>query len=80
MRDADCLVFVEVRYRSSNRFANARDSVNTRKQGRIAMAATAFLGANPEFADFPVRFDVIALDGADGDNCLIEWLRDAFRL
>ena len=80
MRDAGCLVFVEVRFRSPNRFATARDSVGTRKQARITTAATAFLAGHPEFADLPVRFDVVALDGADRDNWRIEWIRDAFRL
>lgn len=80
MRDAECLVFVEVRFRSPNRFATARDSVDTRKQARITTAATAFLAGHPEFADTPARFDVVALDGADRDNWRIEWIRDAFRL
>lgn len=80
MLDGDCLVIIEVRYRSASRFGNATESVDARKQARMAMAAESFLARRREFADCPVRFDVVALDGAPGDNPSLEWLRDAFRL
>ena len=67
------LVFVEVRARSSRRFAHAAASVDARKRARLVHAAQHFLatwsGALPA-----CRFDVVAFD-ADR----IHWLADAFR-
>lgn len=79
MLEGDCVVIVEVRYRSASRFSNAINSVGARKQARIALAAESFLARHREFADRPVRFDVVALDGSPGDNQSLEWVRDAFR-
>jgi len=79
MRDGHCLVFVEVRYRKANRFADATMSVDERKQRKLQRTANAYLGQNSECADLPVRFDVIALDRTGGDNATIRWTTDAFR-
>jgi putative endonuclease len=72
MRDGDCLVFVEVRYRRSARFGSAAESVTRGKQQRIALAASHYLQRNRCAA--PCRFDVVAITG-DG---ACEWLKDAF--
>ena len=80
MRDAACLVFVEVRYRSANRFSSAAHSVDSRKQGKIARTASMFLAKHPQYGDCPVRFDVVAFDGADTAQGRIQWIRDAFRV
>ena len=79
MRDERCLVFVEVRYRNANRFADATVSVDARKQRRIMRTASAYLGRHPHMADLPVRFDVVALDRPEGNNATIRWTKDAFR-
>jgi len=79
LRDQDCLVFVEVRYRSSNRFASAAHSVDERKQAKISRAAAMFLGMHPGLSDCRVRFDVIAFDRPESDPCELQWIRDAFR-
>lgn len=74
MRDAETLVLVEVRKRSNPNFGTAAESIGTRKQKRIVLAAQMYLAAHPEYARSPVRFDVVALDAADR----IEWLQAAF--
>ena len=79
MRDGRCLVFVEVRYRNANRFADATRSVDTRKQRRLLRAASAYLGRHPQFADASVRFDIVALDRAESNNVTVRWTKDAFR-
>ena len=79
MRDGRCLVFVEVRYRTANRFANATMSVDLRKQRKLLCTANAYLGRHPQVADLPVRFDIVALDRAEGNNATISWTKDAFR-
>ena len=75
MRDADVLVFVEVRYRKSAGFGSAVESVDRRKQQKLLLAARHYLrqwsGAEPV-----CRFDVVAISGAGGSA--IEWSEDAF--
>ncbi len=79
MLDRDCLVFVEVRYRRSSRFATAAASVDGMKQRKLIRAAAAFLAGNPQYCDKPVRFDVVAIDAVPDNNCRLQWLQDAFR-
>lgn len=78
MKDGDCLVFAEVRFRSNNRFASAAVSVDPFKQRKIIRTAAVFLGRHPQYSDFAVRFDVIGLDQS-GDQTSLQWIRDAFR-
>lgn len=79
MREADTLVFVEVRYRNTRGFGGGAASVDARKQQKIARAAQGFLLAHPHWRDAPCRFDVIEADGLDSAPTL-HWIRDAFRL
>jgi putative endonuclease len=79
MRDEDCLVFVEVRYRKSSRFATACESVDRRKQRKITAAAALFLGWHSRYRQYSMRFDVVALDGPSPDQIKLQWVRDAFR-
>lgn len=79
MRDGDCMVFVEVRYRGRKRLARASLTVDTRKQKKLIRTAALFLSARPQFADCPVRFDVVAIDADADGGASIEWIRDAFR-
>lgn len=78
MRDADVLVFVEVRHRSAGRFGGGAESVTRTKRRRLVQAAQLFLGAHPRLADLPCRFDVVEAEG-DPAAPRLNWLRDAFR-
>ncbi|ATE73302.1 putative endonuclease [Lysobacter capsici AZ78] len=78
MRDGATVVFVEVRYRRSDRFGGGAASVDLRKRRKLVLAAQAFLLAHPGYADSPCRFDVIEADG-DPAQPGLNWLRDAFR-
>jgi putative endonuclease len=77
MRDADGVVFVEVRYRRSLRFGGAVASVTRKKQARLIRAAQCFLVAHPVHARRPCRFDVVGFHG-DGGSDEMQWLRGAF--
>lgn len=79
MREADTLVFVEVRYRQNTRFGGGLASVTTTKQRRIARAASAWLATHPRESQRPCRFDVIAISGRETAPEL-EWIRNAFTL
>ncbi len=72
MRDGGTLVFVEVRYRASNRFGGAAASVDRHKQARLVAAAGYYLSRHP--TDLPCRFDVVAIGARDR----VQWIRHAF--
>jgi putative endonuclease len=72
MRDADTLVFVEVRYRRSRYYGTAAESVDAYKQRRLTAAAGHYLQGHP--SPLPCRFDVVAIESGDA----IDWIRDAF--
>lgn len=74
MRDGGVLVFVEVRYRRSSRFGRPEETVDPRKQRRLAAAAGHYLQENPTV--LPCRFDVVAMSDPDR----IEWIKNAFDL
>ncbi len=79
MRDGNCIVFAEVRYRSGKRLTRARLSVDDRKQRKLIRTAALFLSRRPRLADRTVRFDVVAIDVDARHGATIEWVRDAFR-
>jgi len=75
MRDGECWVFVEVRYRAASGFGRAVDTIDRRKQSRIVACAEYFL--QQQSGDAPARFDVICIDRCKG-AIDIDWIRDAF--
>ena len=79
MQDNRCIVFVEVRYRSSTGFVTPALTVDYRKQRKIAQTAAIYLASNTRLGDRPVRFDVVAVKGAAEGPDGIQWIKDAFR-
>jgi len=65
------LVFVEVKTRSSHKFAYPEDSVTRRKQTYMLSAAEEYFQAHPESGE-SWQFDVIAVEGRPGGNPQIE--------
>ncbi|WP_207062657.1 YraN family protein [Motiliproteus sp. SC1-56] len=72
------LVFVEVRFRSNSRYDNAAESVDYRKQQRLALTAQRFLQDRPDLQDTPCRFDVLACHPEAG-KVQTHWIIDAFQ-
>lgn len=77
MMHGDCLVFVEVRYRASSRFASPGPTVDARKQQKILRTAAMFIARRPQFANRTMRFDVVGITGKTSHT--VRWIRDAFR-
>ena len=77
MREADTIVFVEVRYRRSATHGDAATSVTAVKRERLILAAQHWLSAHPEHAQRTCRFDVISYDGP-ATAARETWLRNAF--
>ena len=73
----DCLVFVEVRFRTSAHYASPELTIDARKQRKIIRTAAVFLARTKRFASHTVRFDIVAITGDSADG--IHWIRDAFR-
>jgi putative endonuclease len=72
MTDKQTLVIVEVRYRKTDKYGSAVESVTRSKQSRIIAATHIYLSTRK--TDSPIRFDVIAISG----NGQIEWIKNAF--
>ena len=73
------LVFVEVKLRKSDKFAQAREFVDFRKQNRIRTTAALYLEQNP--THLQPRFDVIEIyapEGLETRKPTIHHLEDAF--
>lgn len=55
------IIFVEVKYRVSNKFGHVLEMVNTAKMRKIRLTASHFLLQHPSFAKLACRFDVIGI-------------------
>lgn len=78
MTDGDLLIIVEVRQRKRGARVSAVESVTPAKQQRLCRATEFLLRRFPKLTQLPIRFDVIAIDGAT-DTGTLRWIRDAFR-
>ena len=65
MRQADLLVFVEVKTRSNDTFGFPEDSVTPLKQEHLLLAAEQYLDDHPELPE-NWRVDVVAILGKPG--------------
>ncbi|MCD7744183.1 MAG: YraN family protein [Lachnospiraceae bacterium] len=74
-REQGYLVFVEVKFRSGESSGSALEAVDGRKQQRIIRVARWYLMEHHVPENQPVRFDVVAIDGAN-----VHLVRDAFWL
>jgi putative endonuclease len=72
-RDANTIVFAEVRARASRSFGGAAESIGYAKRRKLIAAANLYLSARR--IDAPCRFDAVLIESGGR----IEWVRDAFR-
>jgi putative endonuclease len=77
--ESDCLVFVEVKSRSSEEWTRPAVAVDADKRRRITDTALAYLAelGNPRV---PFRFDIVEVLFADGAVREVRHLPDAFPL
>ncbi len=74
--DGRCVVFVEVKLRTTDLFGEAFEAIPRWKQRRIIVVALDYLSRNG-LLDRPVRFDVAAVDERNG-VLDVELIADAF--
>lgn len=67
------LVFVEVKYRRTKEYGSAAEAVGFRKQYKICRAADYYRYLHRQGDDWPVRYDVVAVQGTE-----ISWIQNAF--
>jgi putative endonuclease len=72
MTDKRTLVIIEVRFRKTDKYGSAVESITRAKQARIIAATHVYLATNK--TDCPIRFDVVAMSG----NGNIDWIQNAF--
>ena len=72
--DREQLVFVEVRYRRSDAFGTAAESVTPQKQQKLRRAALHYLQKHKLSEQCACRFDIV---GMSADN-RIDWIKNAF--
>ena len=77
-RDGVTTVFVEVRYRRSERYGGALESIDGRKRGRIVRAAQHYLQSRSDRRDPACRFDVVLVSG-NMKTPRIDWIANAFQ-
>ncbi len=78
MQDKNIILFIEVRYRSSNHFHTALESINRKKCERIIITSNQYLSQNRCASRMDCRFDVVALSGKQ-ETPAIEWIKNAFQ-
>jgi putative endonuclease len=76
MSDGGVLVFVEVRFRRSERFGGGLESVTRAKQRKLLATARAYL-ARHAAGDTPCRFDVMSVTKRNYQPDFL-WIKDAF--
>jgi len=72
MADKQTLVIIEVRFRKTDKYGSAVESITRSKQSRIIAATHVYLASQK--TDCPIRFDVVAISGDDR----IDWIQNAF--
>ncbi len=76
-KDADNLVFIEVRYRKSQAYGGPLASVDRKKQRRLSLAANHYLQKQKLTNKVACRFDVIAITGSL-NQLDYNWIKAAF--
>ena len=75
--DRGTIVFVEVRARATGEFGGAAETITREKQRRVVAMAVDYL-ARRRLTNRPCRFDVVAIDRADGPSPAIAVYPGAF--
>jgi putative endonuclease len=72
------VLFVEVKTRASNDFAQPWESVGFRKRKYLKTAAKLYVQQQPPQRNQEYRFDVLSITMKDTSSAEIEWIQNAF--
>lgn len=73
MTEGDTLVIIEVRFRKSNKYGGAIESISQKKQSRIIATTQYYLSTHK--VNSAIRFDVITMS----NNSDLHWIKNAFQ-
>ena len=76
-RGAETIVFVEVKTRTSDRYASPAAAVDSRKQDQVRSAAAYYIAHHPT-AGYRTRYDIVAVVLPDDAQPQVRHLPDAF--
>jgi putative endonuclease len=79
MRDNTQLIFVEVRFRRSNSFGSAEESITRQKCQRLTAAALAYMQSQKLVDQLSARFDAVAISPASATSqggYRINWIKN----
>jgi putative endonuclease len=76
MQDANCIVFVEVRFRKHTDFGSGAETVDHRKRQKLITTAQHYLQQSHSHR-YACRFDVISISG-ELNKASIDWISNAF--
>ncbi len=77
LKDADTIVFAEVRYRSKTSHGGALETITKLKQKRLIKSAQVFLLENNLYERVAFRFDAVCIQGQN-TKPEITWIKNAF--
>ena len=72
-KDGKYLVFIEVKFRSSNRAGSALEAIDSRKAYQVRKIAAIYLYQKQYSESTPIRFDAAGVDGES-----ITYIKNAF--
>jgi putative endonuclease len=76
--DGDTLTIVEVRSRAAASVVSALETVDATKRRKLVQTTRHLLMRYPEWAQRPLRFDIVAIDGSDTPDARYAWIKNAF--
>lgn len=72
-KDKEYLCFIEVKYRENNKYGDALETINYKKQQKLFKCANIYITSNKLVENLNYRFDVVAIKGEN-----IELIKNAF--
>ena len=76
-KDGKYLSFIEVKYRTGDRYGDAEEAVDIRKQKQICKISNLYLISKCKSLEIPIRYDVVAITAID-DAITVKWIKNAF--
>lgn len=78
MLEDNIIVFIEVRYRSNNKYVAAIESIDQKKCERIIKTSQRYLQKSRQALHSLCRLDVVTISGSS-ENPDIGWIKNAFQ-
>jgi len=78
MRDRDTVCFIEVKFRKSQAFGGASNTITISKQRKIIDTARYYIAGRRQLARQPLRFDAFLIQRQPDGSDQIDWIQNAF--